>query len=242
MTESASPKARARTNARTNSRTNARTAAPRKRPAPRSAPASPVAKRVAELRELAKTDPARAQRETWSWIQQLGKARDGKQLSELFAQGVPPTKDIDGPTDGILVTTLTNPLLDIPVRLLTGAWMPWMGKAFDSSTATGINRMTPSSRLPSKLIWPLYGMRNAADGKLAFDFLTRVERGKVEPAIDVLVIDYEPVSSNPRLIIRQIRDELVEIVPDTYLGRILFKLPIGGYRNIGYFALRQPAG
>jgi hypothetical protein len=85
-------------------------------------------------------------------------------------------------------------------------------------------------------------MREDEGGKAAFDFNTRVERGMVEPAVDVLVIDYEPVSSNPRLLIRQIRDELVEIVPDTYLGRILFKLGEGRYSNIGYFALRQPAG
>jgi hypothetical protein len=242
MTESATPKARARSNARTNPRT---TATPRTRAttaARRPAADGSVASRVAGLRQLAETDPVRAQRETWSWFQQLGKARDAEQLSELFAEGTPPTKDIDGPTDGILVATITNPLVDVPLSLLTRGWMPWMGKSFDMTTATGINRMTRGSRLAAKVIWPLYGMRDAPDGKLAFDFLTRVERGKVEPAVDVLVIDYEPVSSNPRLIIRQIRDELVEIVPDTYLGRILFKLPVGGYRNIGYFALNQPAG
>jgi len=54
--------------------------------------------------------------------------------------------------------------------------------------------------------------------------------------------NYEPVSSNPALLIRQIRDELVELVHDTHLGRILFKLGEGRYSNIGYFALRQPAG
>ena len=58
----------------------------------------------------------------------------------------------------------------------------------------------------------------------------------------VLKIDYEPVTTNPRLVIRQIRDELVELVPDTYLGRILFKVRGGRYANIGYFALRQHAG
>jgi hypothetical protein len=85
-------------------------------------------------------------------------------------------------------------------------------------------------------------MRADEGGKAAFDFLTRIERGMVEPAVDVLVIDYEPVSSNPKMLIRQIRDELVELVPDTYLGRILFKLGENRYSNIGYFALRQPAG
>jgi hypothetical protein len=102
--------------------------------------------------------------------------------------------------------------------------------------------MTASSSLPAKLLWPRYGMRETEDGRAAFDFLTRVERGMVEPAVDVMVIDYEPVTENPRVLIRQIRDELVQLVPDTYLGRILFKLGEGRYSNIGYFALRQPAG
>jgi hypothetical protein len=232
MPESATPKTRARTNGTAQKRATTR----------RSTPRDPVARRLSELRELALSDPGRAQRDTWAWIRELGKARDGEQLAKLFGLGTPPTKPIDGPTDGILVTTLTNPLVDIPVRIITGLWMPWMGKSFDPKTSTGINRMTGTSRLPSKLLWPLYRMRDATDGKLAFDFLTGVERGKIAPEIDVLKIDYEPVKQNPRLVIRQIRDELVELVPNTHLGRILFKLPIGGYRNIGYFALRQPAG
>jgi hypothetical protein len=127
--------------------------------------------------------------------------------------------------------------------MLTSAWMPWQGKTFDAVAATGTNRMTLSSQLPLRAIFPLYGMREAPDdGKLAFDFVTRAEAGAIEPAVDVLVIDYEPVATNPDVIIRQIRDELVELVPDTYLGRILFKLPGGKLSNIGYFALKQPAG
>jgi hypothetical protein len=60
----------------------------------------------------------------------------------------------------------------------------------------------------------------------------------------VLKIDYGPVASNPRLVIRRIRDELVQIVPDTYLGKILWRSGEGDeatYGCIGYFALRQPA-
>jgi hypothetical protein len=201
-----------------------------------------VADRLQDLRTLASTDPAQAQDQTWAWIEELGEARDGEALEQLFALGTAP-EGLDGPTDGILVCTLTNPLVDMPVRMLTSAWMPWQGKTFDNAAAKGINRMTVSSQLPLKVLFPLYGMREAPDdGKLAFDFVTRVEAGAIEPAVDVLVIDYEPVNENPDLIIRQIRDELVQLVPDTYLGRILFKLPRGRLTNIGYFALKQPAG
>src|SRR5438445_530922 len=84
--------------------------------------------------------------------------------------------------------------------------------------------------------------QRAAGGRLAFEFETAVEPGKIEPAVDVLKIDYAPVAANPRLVIRQIRDELVELVPGTYLGRILWRSRGGRYANIGFFALRQPAG
>ena len=39
------------------------------------------------------------------------------------------------------------------------------------------------------------------------------------------MIDYESVPSNPRLLIRQIRDELVQIVPGANLGKMLVKVP-----------------
>ena len=207
----------------------------------RQAPASPVQKRLARLRDLAKTNPARAQSETWAWIKELGKDRDADGLSELFGLGTAP-KGLDGPTEGILVTTFINPVVDFQFRLLTGGWMPWMGKSFDAAGNKGTNRLTGSARWPAKLLWPLYRTREAPDGRLAFDFETAVEKGKAEPAVRVLKIDYEPVTTNPRLVIRQIRDELVELVPDTYLGRILFKVRGGLYANIGYFALRQHAG
>ena len=208
--------------------------------APETAAGDPITARLAGLRNLAETDPVKAQQDAWSWIEELGSKSDGDTLEELFSLGTAPS-GLDGPTDGILVCTLTNPLVDTPVRMLTGMWMPWQGKTFDATEATGINRMTVSSQLPARLLWPLYGMKDAPDdGKLAFDFVTRVEPGKIDPKVDVLVIDYEPVSENPDLVIRQIRDELVELVPDTYLGRILFRLPRGRFSNIGYFALRQP--
>lgn len=52
-----------------------------------------------------------------------------------------------------------------------------------------------------------------------------VEPGKLDPSVNVLVIDYESVPENPNLLIRQIRDELVQIVPGTNLGKMLVKLP-----------------
>jgi hypothetical protein len=99
--------------------------------------------------------------------------------------------------------------------------------------------LTRSTGLVSKLLWPLYSMRDAEAGKLAFDFKTYVEAGKDDPDRQVMVIDYADVEKNPRLIIRSIRDELVELVRGVYLGKILFNSG-DNYSKIGYFALRTP--
>jgi hypothetical protein len=193
--------------------------------------------RVSDLRNREAAD------EAWQWIVDLKeKAKsDGAaaeaELNAIFKLGTPPT-NLDGPTDGILVMTTTNPALDAAVRLVTNLWMPWQGKRFDSESRSGDNRMVSSARLPSKLLWPLYKMKDAVDGKLAFDFKTYNDAGKCDPDVQVMVIDYSDVGENPRLVIRSIRDELVEVVPGAYLGKVLFRLPQDRYEMIGFFALR----
>jgi len=199
------------------------------------------------LRESVKAQPAGAADAAWAWIDELAKkaktdadAADSD-LNALFRLGLPPT-DLDGPTEGMLVMTTTNPAVDTAVRAVTGLWMPWQGKRFDVDAGTGDNRLTRSTGLVSKLLWPLYSMRDAESGKLAFDFTTYVEPGKEDPDVKVMVIDYADVEKNPRLIIRKIRDELVELVSGVYLGKILFHTGSDSYSKLGYFALRTPTG
>ncbi len=200
--------------------------------------------RLEWLRKSMKSEPAGAAEAAWAWIEELS-ARSKTdavaaetELDELFLLGGVPN-GLNGPTEGILVSTTTNPKADAAVRTVTALWMPWQGKRFDSAAATGDNRLTKSTGLVGKLLWPLYSMRDAEAGKLAFDFKTYVEAGKDDPELQVMVIDYANVESNPRLVIRSIRDELVEIVPGVYLGKILFKSG-EKYTKIGFFALRTP--
>ena len=145
-------------------------------------------------------------------------------LNEMFRSGTVP-KGLSGPTDGMLVMTTTNPLLDPVVRLVTSLWMPWQGKRFDAETDTGINQFTDSATVPAKLLWPSYRTQDAEQGKLAFDFTTYEDSGRDDPDRQVMVIDYSSVEANPRLIIKRIRDELVQVAPTTYLGKVLFQLP-----------------
>jgi len=201
--------------------------------------------RLAWLRKSAAEGQSGAVDSAWSWIVELSTLADNDadsaeaQLNDLFRLGTSPV-DLDGPTEGILVMTTTNPALDTVTRAVTALWMPWQGKRFDSDSGTGDNRLTRSTGLVGKLLWPLYSMRDAESGKLAFDFDTYVEAGKDDPDRQVMVIDYANVESNPRLVIRSIRDELVELVPGVYLGKILFNTGSDRYSKIGYFALRTP--
>jgi hypothetical protein len=205
----------------------------------------PVAERVAHLREQARTDTAGAREEAWAWIEELGKRAktDRKEaleeLQELFVCGRP-AQAVSGQTDGILVAWTMHPLADRVVSLLTDNWMPWVGKKFDQTARRGINTLTNSARWPAKLLWPLYGTKPAPLGREAFDFKTYVEPGRLDPDVEVLVIDYESVTENPNLLIRQIRDELVEIVPGANLGKMLVNVP--GRKTLFpalYFALKS---
>jgi hypothetical protein len=210
----------------------------------REAVAPGVPGKLEWLRDSVKAHAEGAADSTWAWIDELSK-RAGSDadsadadLNELFRLGTAPT-DLHGATEGMLVMTTTNPKFDSVVRAITALWMPWQGKRFDNQAATGDNRLTKSTGLVGKLLWPLYSMRDHNDGKLAFDFKTYVEPGKEDPDVNVMVIDYADIEKNPKLIIRKIRDELVELVPGVYLGKILYNTG-SDYFKLGYFALRIP--
>lgn len=197
-----------------------------------------VADRVTLLRAAATADRRRAQDEAWAWILGLGAASESETLQQLFELGRPP-EGLNGPTDGVPVMSVSNPLIDLPVRQLARLWKPWEGKIFYADAGIGINRLSSSAIVPTRLLWPTYRVQRLPSGPAAFEFVSSAGPGRIAPRIPVLHIDYHPVRKNPRLI-RRILDELVEVVPGTYLGRILFRLPAGRFANIGYFALRQP--
>jgi hypothetical protein len=205
----------------------------------------PVAERVAKLREKARNDPEGAREDAWEWIEDLGRYATSDRagaladLQQMFLCGQP-AEGITGQTEGILVTWTMQPQVDRLIGSLTSAWMPWLGKKFDPEQKRGVNTLTNSARWPAKILWPLYSSRESPLGRSAFDFTTYVEAGKLDPSVDVLVIDYESVPENPGLLIRQIRDELVQIVPGANLGKMLVKVP--GRQELFlalYFALKS---
>ncbi len=205
---------------------------------------SAVEQRVAALRDTAQNDPGAARDLAWSWFGELAKTARGdrsgaaEDLNTIFRCGVPPA-NIDGQTEGMLVTFLIAKPVDLGLHAVTNLWMPWLGKRFDKQGGSGDNTMRGDARWAMKLLWPLYGTKNHPKGRAAFDFETAIEPGKDDPDRQVLKIDYAPVESNPGLIIRSIRDELVEIVSGANLGKILWRSGDDSFRLIGYFALRS---
>jgi hypothetical protein len=204
---------------------------------------SEVGRRLAELRETGAASPEEARDATWRWFHDLGdevrRDRDGgtAKLNELFRSGTPPA-GIDGQTEGILVAPLIAGRVDGVLRGITGLWMPWQGKRFMREEGRGDNVLAGSARWPAKLFWPLYGTKPMQGGRAAFDFQTRVEPSEDDADVQVLVIDYSVMDSNPRFLIKSIRDELVEIMPGANLGKVLWRHGDGHHSLIGFFALR----
>ena len=191
---------------------------------------------------MAKKSPGIAQRETWDWFKDLGASKAEADLAELFGLGTAP-KELSGPTEGILVAPMIHPAVDAVARdgHRAAGCRGW-ARASTPSASAAATASPPAGASSPSCCGRRYKMTPTDEGNMAFDFDTRIEPGAIEPSPDVLVIDYADEPRNPELIIRKIRDELVEIVPHTHLGRILYRLKDGGYKNIGYFALLQRPG
>lgn len=116
---------------------------------------------------------------------------------------------------------------------------PWLGKSFDSQAQIGFNIFTPVGASILKIATPLYQKFSAnTDGNTrAYYFRTYTGKGKKDAKTDVFKLDYD-AAENPFLI-RIILDEIVEIAPQQYLGKIHVKFLPGFFVTVGYFGLRQ---
>ncbi len=156
-------------------------------PDPLEPRAEEVERYVAALQELAESDPDLAGRQAWSQIRLAG-MRGGRRRSEaldslncIFRLGTVPKPSLDGPYDGLVVTTTTFAATDPLFRVLLSLWMPWRGKRFDAKTTSGDNLMLPSARVPAKLVWPSYRFQDIGEGcYAAFRFRSYVGAGTLD--------------------------------------------------------------
>lgn len=215
--------------------------------APTAEKATQVASRVAALKALAETDAQAAQDAVWEWFRRVGdelpSAAAQAELDALFVNSTAASA-IDGQSKGILVGWVTqNPALDAAGKGLMAAGigvtkklgvLPWLGKRFDRNAQQGTNSVTAMA-LAFK---PLTSVARAGDHFEAFPMKNWVERGKLDADTDVYVIDYDSAPGNP-FPVNRIRDELVEIVPNTYLGKMLWRQG-NDHHLLAFFALKTP--
>jgi hypothetical protein len=159
-------------------------------------------------------------------------------FDDIFRTGSAPDPLPDGFLPGRLLATSIQPQLDGLLRRIASLWMPWRGKVFDPDSSTGVNRFLPNVRLPMRAVWPGYAPVEVTARKVeAFAFRNRIEPGALDPELNVYKIDYD-FEANPGFIIRRILDELVQVAPGRYLGKVLFRVG-ERYHPIGFFSLRS---
>ncbi|MGH2524789.1 MAG: hypothetical protein ACRDH2_19960, partial [Anaerolineales bacterium] len=120
---------------------------------------------------------------------------------------------------------------------LTDRWLPWQGKTFDAAAQTGDNLFTNDGLWLARLMFPGYrGYVPDGPGRSrALQFRTYLGPGTHDPDRQVLKIDYD-WDVNPRLIVRDVLDELVQLEEGHYLGKALLRRS-GRCVCAAYFAL-----
>lgn len=145
---------------------------------------------------------------------------------ESFVRGKVPDPSPDGVQQG-------------SAHILYGAQIGWKGKRFNVQQGTGINILTGTGQRLASIFTPRYKkFEKQPDGAFAaYEFTTSVGPGLKNPQHQVLRLTYNS-EANPG-IIRLIEDEVVEIDPGRYLGKIHLQVLPGLYWTIGYFALQK---
>lgn len=146
---------------------------------------------------------------------------------KMFAEGKLPAHAPDGFHPGT-------------AHVLFDKQTPWLGKSFVAHEHKGFNIFTPTGAAILKWLTPLYKLfAKNQDGNIhAYNFKTSKEKGIKDPKLDVIRLDYS-APENP-WVIRIIVDEIVEIAPHQFLGKIHIKLG-GLFFTIGYFGLKKEA-
>ena len=199
---------------------------------------------IKQLRAMAVKQPERAKTLAWELFKELQKPDQQYRLPGVFAEGTAPDSP-QGDCEGINMNLFGTAWLrgmDMLVRLgqLMGG-IGWAGKTFDADSGTGYNRLTPGAKIAALIAMPHYKLRSVNGELVGFDFYHCIDNSPLAPNIPVRAITYNAPEFNNPLVLPRTRDEIVEIVPDVYLGRVLLRNTFG-WKLSGYFGLRYPVG
>lgn len=117
---------------------------------------------------------------------------------------------------------LPSPSLDGEYKgSVPGYIFSWIGKKFDLVNSKGINIFD----------------EGAGETSLKYEFKTSTGHGITDKKFEVLKIDYD-LKSNP-FWLRRVLDEVVEISPGVYLGKMHIRIIPGYPFTLAYFDLRK---
>ncbi|CAN5258738.1 hypothetical protein BH10ACI1_BH10ACI1_35230 [soil metagenome] len=124
-------------------------------------------------------------------------------------------------------------------HLLFDKNVPWLGKSFECEKNSGFNIFTQTGAKLLKMMTPFYKLFAAdTDGHThAYYFKTFAGKGLKDKNLQVIKLDYNS-TENP-LLIQVILDEIVEIAPEEFLGKVHLKVFPRFYATIGYFGLKK---
>lgn len=170
---------------------------------------------------------ANARTQLWRW------------LNDTFRAGSAPTGSLEGLCAGRLLAVSIAPGLTETMEAITSAWLPWLGKTFDSSEA-GMNVFDRESLPFTRVSWPFYRgvCKDGPTSYRAFRFRTYINSGLVDTDRQVLKIDYD-LPENPGLTIRRVLDELVQVSEGVFLGKAHIHWWWGTWQTVAFFSLES---
>ena len=173
-------------------------------------------------------------------IFQRDRKRGFAALNEIFRAGSPPNPPLEGDYKGQLVALDVTPGLNQFIEMITSRWMPWKGKTFYATQASGINIFTRDSSMLAHIFWPLYRSYRdeSAERYRGFTFRTHLAPGLTDPDRQVLKLDYN-IKGNPSLSIRRVLDEVVQVDSALYLGKAHLHRWWGKWQLVAYFSLSK---
>lgn len=203
-----------------------------------------VADRVARLRALADTDLQAAQDATLGWFARLTADFDRPEIKaeieELFALGTPPHPV--GPSRGHVIgwgdwagidpagRAVFTVIKAVCTRVDSSKF--WLGKKYNPD-GNSTNQFT--ARFGGIFRFAFPGLLSKTGGLYeGLDMVTYVEGAYSSPGTNALILDFSPIESNPKLG-RNIRDEVVQIVPGVHLARKTWHNGKGGYPLIAHW-------
>jgi hypothetical protein len=164
-------------------------------------------------------------------------------LDALFRHGTVPIPHPDGRHRGEVVALTLSAPLDLAGRAFAGFWRPWLGKDFDAGRQEGENIFRSPGLWLFRLLWPAYqGWRPDGPGhRRGFRFRASPGAAALDVGLQVLRLDYD-LATNPRFVVRDVLDELVQLAPGFYLGKALLRRPGSSPRCLAYFSLAAVPG